>query len=61
MYLTGLFGFCPILYGTIYYFSDMWTYVSTGSVEDMYNVMAGMRPVIIILYLYQIRVIFNRY
>lgn len=35
MYLTGVFGFGPILYGTIYYFSDMWTYVSTGSVENI--------------------------
>lgn len=35
VYLTAVFGFLPILYGTIYYFSDVWTYLNTGSVEDI--------------------------
>nr|CAD7194863.1 unnamed protein product [Timema douglasi] len=32
----GVFGFGPILYAAIYYFSDVWSYMSTGETEDLF-------------------------
>uniref|UniRef100_A0A1B6GXM1 Protein jagunal n=1 Tax=Cuerna arida TaxID=1464854 RepID=A0A1B6GXM1_9HEMI len=31
----GLFGFGPILYAAVYYFSEAWQYISTGDMEDL--------------------------
>lgn len=31
----GIFGFGPILYAAIYYFSEAWEYISTGETEDV--------------------------
>ncbi|KAK7603770.1 hypothetical protein V9T40_003769 [Parthenolecanium corni] len=35
MYLITIFGFGPIIYGAVYYFRDVWTYVSSGSTENI--------------------------
>nr|CAD7446424.1 unnamed protein product [Timema bartmani]CAD7460530.1 unnamed protein product [Timema tahoe]CAD7587545.1 unnamed protein product [Timema genevievae] len=32
----GVFGFGPILYAAIYYFSDVWSYLNTGETEDLF-------------------------
>lgn len=35
MYGIGVFGFGPILYAAIYYFSEAWQYISTGDTEGV--------------------------
>lgn len=39
-YMVGLvlFGFLPILYATIYYFSDVWTYLTFEEEEELDDV-----------------------
>lgn len=36
-YMMGisLFGILPILYATIYYLPDVWTYITTGETEEI--------------------------
>ncbi|CAH0385359.1 unnamed protein product [Bemisia tabaci] len=31
----GVFGFCPLLYAIIYYFSDVWAYVNRGDTKHI--------------------------
>ena len=37
-YMAGiaLFGIGPLLYAAVYYFSDAWTYASTGDKEHLF-------------------------
>lgn len=31
----GIFGFGPVLYAAVYYFSEAWQYLSTGDTDDL--------------------------
>lgn len=35
MYLITVFGFGPIVYGAVYYLRDVWTYIETGSTDEI--------------------------
>ncbi|KAG8228971.1 hypothetical protein J437_LFUL009529 [Ladona fulva] len=43
-YIGGivLFGFLPILYAAIYYFSEMWTYIMTGERDQVFIWQVGL-------------------
>jgi Jagunal, ER re-organisation during oogenesis len=32
----GVFGILPLLYGGVYYFSDAWSYITSGDKEKLF-------------------------
>lgn len=42
MYLITIFGFGPVAYAAVYYSGDVWTYINTGSTDDIFLWQVGI-------------------